>query len=119
MALHWQWSEKIGKAFFRDERGIERQYNLYQGNAYLIFLDEYEENGKGYYALYCFFADKDHMNNCLGLSKGSTPIFYDNVPYRIDLESSYSYKEQVAKSFLKWAEKYDHPLVIVINKSGD
>ena len=56
--------------------------NLYQGNAYLIFLNEWEEDGKNLYSLYSFWADKQHMKNCLGLTskKNEESFNYFNTP---------------------------------------
>lgn len=73
MSLNWQWNQKCGTATFYDKLA-EKEFtvNLYEGNAYLIFLNEW---GDGRYSLYSFWADKQHMNNCLGLSKG----YKDNI----------------------------------------
>lgn len=69
MALRWDWKEKVGTAQI-EQNGVEFTCNLYQGNAFLIFLYEYTgEDGEGYYQMHMFFADKQHMNNILGLSK--------------------------------------------------
>lgn len=72
MALLWNWNSKCGEATFMDTyNGDNRTYtvNLYEGNAYLIFIREYEEDGKSMYNLSTFWADKEHMKNCLGLNK--------------------------------------------------
>lgn len=68
MALHWLWKDKVGTAYIQ-HKSIEYQYSLYQGNAYLIFIYEYEEEGQSYYQLHRFLADKDHAKNMLGLNK--------------------------------------------------
>ena len=68
MSLNWRWNEKCGWAVF--QQGEKEFYvNLYKGNAFLIFLYEYEENGEAMYQLYSFWADKQHMKNCLGLNQ--------------------------------------------------
>ena len=69
MALNWNWEDKIGTIdiFNVDE---VRTYSLYQGNAFLIMLWEYEENGKEMWSMHSFFVDKEHAKNMLGLSKG-------------------------------------------------
>ena len=72
MAIQWRWDEKCGEATFTDNyNGNERTYtvNLYTGNAYLIFIDEWTEDGVDRYSLSNFWADKEHMKNCLGLNK--------------------------------------------------
>ena len=67
MALNWLWSEKVGEADIQ-QRGIEFTCSLYQGNAYLIFIYEWEEDGQYLYQMHSFWADKDHMKNMLGLN---------------------------------------------------
>lgn len=72
MALHWEWSNKCGEITL--EQNFDGEWKkfpitLYTGNAFLIMLHEFEENGKDMYELYGFFADKAHAKNCLGLNK--------------------------------------------------
>lgn len=74
MALNWNWSEKCGELtivqqFAENEK--EFTISLYQGNAYLIMLHEFEDGGKEFYDLYGFFNDKEHMRRCFGLGKKS------------------------------------------------
>lgn len=73
MALHWQWEDKCGEAtLVQMHEGEDDQVftlSLYPGNAYLIMLHEREENGQEVYSLWSFWADKQHMKNCLGLNK--------------------------------------------------
>lgn len=82
MALHWQWDEKCGEATLVRDMGDdeEREFKLglYTGNAYLIMLCEYEENGTEMWNMFSFWADKAHMKNCLGLNKkdGCTENMY-------------------------------------------
>ena len=72
MALHWNWDEKCGEAVvtMRTETG-EQDYtlSLYEGNALLIMLSEWEENGEKLWSMWNFFADREHAKNCLGLNK--------------------------------------------------
>lgn len=79
MALNWNWDEKCGEATFRQElKGEEpKEYtvNLYTGNAYLIFMYEWEEDGVEKYSVHSFWVDKDHMKRCLGLVKDSHNMF--------------------------------------------
>ena len=72
MALRWNWDEKVGEAIFsktwngRTESFVK---NLYEGNAYLLFMNEWtDDDGKEKYSLYSFWADKQHMKNMLGLN---------------------------------------------------
>ena len=72
MALNWKWDEKCGEAIMKyDLNGEEKEYvlDLYQGNAYMIFIANYEENGKQMYNVWGFWVDKDHAKNCLGIGK--------------------------------------------------
>ena len=72
MALHWNWNEKVGEAVISQTfNGKTESFvrNLYQGNALLIFMNEWTDNdGVDKYSLYSFWADKQHMKNCLGLN---------------------------------------------------
>ena len=68
MALNWDFKKLAGYAQVRVGEE-EVKYKLYQGNAYLIFVYEYEENGEEYYTVPMFFVDRDHAKNCLGLNK--------------------------------------------------
>jgi hypothetical protein len=87
MALHWQWDEKCGEAtlvqMYPDEEDREFKLGLYTGNACLIMLSEWEEDGESMWNMFSFWADKDHMKNCLGLNKkqGYTDNMYA-TPYQ-------------------------------------
>ena len=83
MSLNWNWKDKCGEAtFFENYPDSEpRTYtvNLYEGNAYLIFIYEYEENGEGMYTLNSFWCDKTHMNRCLGIDKKYKATYGENM----------------------------------------
>ena len=66
MALRWDFNEKVGEAVVH-QNGSEYTLNLYQGNAWLIFLHEYEEDGKNMYSLWSFWADRNHAKSLLGI----------------------------------------------------
>lgn len=76
MSLNWSWNEKCGEAVF-EQLDKEFTVNLYQGNAYLIFIYEYNEDGKDMYNLWTFWADKVHAKRCLGLEKGYENLYSD------------------------------------------
>lgn len=85
MALNWNWDDKCGEITLRQmhegEEAKEYTIDLYQGNATLIMIHEYtDDNDKDMYELFSFFADKQHMKNCLGLAKGERNIF--DTPYQ-------------------------------------
>lgn len=78
--LTWKWEEKVGQADIQCGERLAT-VNLYVGNAYLIFIEEWEEDGKGKYLLHSFFNDKTHMKRMLGLDKkgGYTENHMENV----------------------------------------
>lgn len=71
MALQWHWDEKCGTATIQQnwDGGKAYDVNLYVGNAYLIMLYEWEEDGHNYWNMSNFWVDKTHMKRCLGLDK--------------------------------------------------
>jgi hypothetical protein len=87
MSLNWEWSGKVGEMtvveMHPDEPEREFKFDLYNGNACLIMIYEFEENGQEMYNVSGFFVDKAHMKNCLGLNKkgGYTSNIYE-TPYR-------------------------------------
>lgn len=90
MALNWHWDEKCGEITllqqFAGEEATEYTINLYQGNAYLIMIHEFsDEGGTERYELFSFFNDKQHMKNCLGLNPkgGFTSNCFKNDCQRI------------------------------------
>lgn len=76
MSLSWNWDKKIGEATLvnswtdRDGHDVEKEFqlSLYNGNAYLIMLHEFEEDGVEKYELHSFWADETHMKRMLGLA---------------------------------------------------
>ena len=81
MALTWDFNEKVGEAtFLQDYNGEQKTYtvNLYVGNAYLIFIYEFKDV-QDRYSLFGFFADKTHMNRCLGIDKKYKATYGDNM----------------------------------------
>ena len=63
MALRWQWDECIGELEIKEQR--KAKIKLYQGNAYVILLNEWKnESEEEQWSMYNFFADKEHFKNC-------------------------------------------------------
>ena len=63
MALRWQWEECIGELEIENQN--KARIKVYQGNALLIFLNEWtSEKGEERWSMYNFFADKSHFDNC-------------------------------------------------------
>ena len=94
--LRWDWeADKVGKCeikrMWKDENGEEKynlfSVNLYTGNACLIEIWGDGDN----YQLVGFWADRQHMKNCLGLAKG-----YDSI-YTGEERSYTFYKEKLNK----------------------
>ena len=82
MALYWDWKDKVGEAIFESNVGQEYTINLYKGNAFLIFINEYQETDEkgevhNMYNLHSFFCDEAHAKRCLGLVKGTDNMFND------------------------------------------
>lgn len=109
MAVTWNWDSKMGEATFRRQIGDDKyrdiNVNLYEGNAFLIFIYEYEEDGRNMYNLQGFFADKAHMKRCLGIDKKDKESYGNNIynkPYdrltkiRLNKAKSRNYKDIVA-----------------------
>lgn len=72
MAIQWHWTDKIGEAVVQQTwNGETKEYtkNIYDGNCFMIFLNEWEEDGVNKYSLFTFFADEKHAKRCLGLEK--------------------------------------------------
>ena len=94
MAVEWKWSEKCGEVTFKRETGFTYTSNLYVGNCFLIMINEWEEDGKGKYALNSFFVDSDHMERCL---KNDIFTEYDKlISIKINKAKCRNYKEIVA-----------------------
>lgn len=61
--LCWDFEEKVGSLLIKQTADQTFTINLYRGNALLIMLWEWEENGKEMYNMYNFFADLKHLTN--------------------------------------------------------
>lgn len=102
MAITWQWKDKCGE--FITEQILDNEvrqftHSLYEGNCFLIMLNEWEEDGVNKYSLYSFFADETHAKNCLGLTKGHTNMWTDSwdrvIKIRINKKKSRNWKKIV------------------------
>lgn len=101
--LLWDWKKRIGTAYFKSDKYGEFEISLYQGNAFLIMLNEYEKDGEDVYDVFGFFVDEPHMKKCLGISKGCNNI-YDCESYKlvkIDIDKSYTYLDKLIKALVK------------------
>lgn len=101
MELQWSWNEKVGEATFNSYTGDEYTCNLYQGNAFLIVINEYTEKGEEKYNLISFFADKQHAKNCLGLNKKYSPDnIWGNAVFYLDRITIYKDKYSYTKDLI-------------------
>ena len=122
MALYWDWKDKVGEAIFESNVGQEYTINLYKGNAFLFFINEYKETDEkgeehNMYNLYSFFCDEAHAKRCLGLVKGTDNMFVDGFyrmkKIRINKEK-YSYTNKLVSMLVKAFDNLD----IEIYKEG-
>lgn len=74
MALNWLWENKCGTLVEAGRRwneetqkteDAEYSYTLYDGNALMIALAEWEEDGETYWQMGDFWVDEKHMENCM------------------------------------------------------
>ena len=113
MALYWDFKNKVGEAFIQqtlpDRPVKEFTVNLYEGNAYLIFVNEYEENGKNMYSLYTFFADELHAKRCLGLDKeyGTENMFTSGYEKLVTLRINKAKYKKVNKLISLFTKAFD------------
>ena len=96
MALRWDFKHKAGTVT-QEKTGTR---NWYEGNGLMIVLNEWTEEGKEFYSMYWFFADKEHMKNCLGLNKkqGYSDNMFEDDPITeitISRENCYQWKDLV------------------------
>lgn len=113
MSLNWNFKEDfygvmITRYQFKDET-IVNQYNLYDGNALMIAC--FETNNT--YQLYNFFADKNHMKNCLGLTKGYDNI-YEDKEIKLVLKPNSKSAKTIAEGFIK--AKFKERLTIIFTE---
>lgn len=88
--IQWDFTKRIGQAIITDKLGRKHEYNIYQGNAYMIMLWENEEK----YELVTFWADEQHAKNCLGLSNKYKESIYtwEDIYFYLDGNYEHSYK---------------------------
>ncbi len=98
MSLNWNFkTDKIGTWEETGYNGNKITFNLYSGNALLIALYETDDT----YSLQNFYCDKDHMKNCLGLTKGYENIHKDVIDLILTLRADYRYTKDIVSAFAK------------------
>lgn len=118
MALRWQWDEKCGEAVIQQTfNGETKEFtvNLYEGNCFLIFLREWEEDGKGKYSMWCFFADENHAKSCLGLKKDSES-FFGGYQKLLKIKINKKKHSQWKKVITLFAQAFDNITIEVFNE---
>lgn len=73
MALNWKWNNKVGEMNIIDFTGEKRAVSLYEGNTYIIMLNQWKENDEEYWSMYGFWNDEKDMKACLE-QKGTDTI---------------------------------------------
>lgn len=101
MAYTWDWKRKSGELYFNNYK-----YTFYEGNGFMIVLDEYKEkqdNGDliDKYRVAWFFVDKPHAKRSLGLVKGSYDMFEGNVEKLVIFKDNCSYWKDIVDLFTK------------------
>ena len=125
MAIQWHWNEKIGEAVIRQTIGDETKEftkTIYEGNAFMIFLNEWNEDGVDKYSLYAFFADEKHAKICLGLDKRkeySGNMFDDGVTKLIKLRINKKKSRYYKKIVSLFAQAFDNIEIEIYTEEND
>lgn len=98
--LRWDWEDKVGEVTAINLDGREFTLNLYQGNAYMIFVYEVDKQ----YQVYSFWVDEQHMKNMLGLGKEDENNHMNIVKWSL-CKSKCRYFDKITRALLKakWA----------------
>lgn len=110
MSLNWNWKEDKVGTWTEKHGDMENTYNLYSGNALLIMIAEWNEDGIDKYQVASFFCDKDHMKNCLGLNKDYKQNIYCESLIKIELSAGYRNTPFILQQIAK--AKFDNPVEI-------
>ena len=108
MSLNWEWNDKMGDCTYANGA----KANLYQGNALVIAVCEYEDNT---YQLEWFACDENHMKNMLGLTKGYDNVFEGFGIVKIRLDVNHRNTAKLAQLIVK----SNTPITIEMYKGGD
>lgn len=110
--LQWDWDKKVGEVeIYNRDKTVT--YNLYQGNAFLIILYEYKENGKDMYSMHNFFEDETHAKRMFGLDKKYKDTYgknaFNQTRYKMKKikinKRNYSYTKKLVSMLV---EAFDH-----------
>lgn len=113
MSLNWSWTDKMGEVIYTDDcytPGHPYQTNIYQGNALMIWCNEWANDPNDptagtSYSLGNFCADMEHFRNMLGLNakKGYSPenLFNGYHIKLLRLNTAYKSVPKIVAEFAK------------------
>lgn len=98
MSLNWQWNDRMGEAIFKGNH-VGHRFPIYQGNAYMICIDSFDEGEL--YTMCWFAADRTHLRNMLGLTKGCQNVFENFGIKRLRLNTRYKSVPQIVSDLAR------------------
>lgn len=118
MALNWDWKDRIGYLVLdipeKDNRWENVKVNLYGGNALMIGINEWKEDGKDMYSLFTFFADEQHAKNCLGLAKNEEYIMHGILEVHLWTDMKDKRINKLVKLWTEAIQKYKLDVKVVL-----
>ena len=115
MAIQWRWDDKIGEAIIQqtiNDETKEFTKSIYDGNCFMIFLSEWNQDGVDKYSLYSFFADERHAKILLGLTADSTGdkhnIFDGGIDTLVKLRINKKKARNYKKIIFMFAQAFDN-----------
>ena len=117
MSINWNWKDNIGvlkvkKIFYTNDKEEFKEFyiQIYEGNADLIFIYEYEENGQNFYSLNTFFCDLPHLKRCI--EEGMTFDGWQHITFfkwtrQIEQFAKVFYKLDIGISFVHTEKSID------------
>lgn len=113
MSLNWKWTDKMGEVDVLRKDCDPFTLNIYKGNAYAIFVYECKDgNGTDCYTVHEFWASKEHMQNCLGTSKGYNDNIQDDGSWtEIRLNTKYKHVPDIVKEIAKAKWENGFPVI--------
>ena len=116
MALRWDFREQSGTLTMM-QNGKQFDINFYEGNAMMIAIFEFEEDGKSMYNLQWFFTDETHAKRCLGLAKGTENMFRDELITQMTIYRDHCRNwSKIANLFVK---AFPHIQSTLLESKGD
>ena len=116
MALQWDFRERSG-TLTMTQNGTEFDINFYEGNAMMIALYEFEEDGQSKYNLQWFFLDETHAKRCLGLVKGTENMFGDEPITQMTIYRDHC--RNWSKIINLFVKAFPHIQITLLESKGD